>query len=327
MSENNTLGQTRQVVLFRAGRQPIIRRFADWNPGRLERSSGHGRGFRDGRPVSSRDFAKLSKASNTEHRQRMGFKLFAVHTVAAGEFNPQIISPPWLLKEQVIAEPKPVEVQLAQVGRAFAFRFKIGDLAWQVDFMQLVVSSENVNSDTAAVVAKVVEKLPHTPLTAIGNNFHYRSNLSQWQGRLPKLNDLGFDDLKTYGDVQSLGWRASVVRPDGVTVNTDVSLEPTESASPQLTVNVNYHRQVGSAPELIAAARRFAEDRKVSANVPRIAITREIRIMSTAAVPIRRCSTTVNDLWASPSLEGLGDWYEYSVSGKARYGAAAGCAI
>ena len=179
-------------------------------------------------------------------------------------FNPQIISPPWLLKEQVIAEPKPVEVQFAQVGRAFAFRFKIGDLAWQVDFMQLVVSSENVSSDTAAVVAKVVEKLPHTPLTAIGNNFHYRCNLSQWQGRLPRLGDLGFDELKTYGDVQAVGWRASVGRPDGATVNTEVSFEPTESLSPLLTVNVNYHRQVSSAAELIAAARRFEEDRKGS---------------------------------------------------------------
>ena len=195
----------------------------------------------------------------------MGFKLFAVHTVAAGAFNPQIISPPWLLKEQVIAEPKPVEVQFAQVGRAFAFRFKIGDLAWQVDFMQLVVSSENVSTDTAAVIAKVVEKLPHTPLTAIGNNFLYRCNLSHWQGRLPKLDDLGFDDLKEYGDVQSVGWRASVSRPDGVTVNTEVSLEPTESLSRLLTVNVNYHRQVSSAPELVAATQRFAEDRKGSA--------------------------------------------------------------
>ncbi len=195
----------------------------------------------------------------------MGLKLSEVSTVVAGSFNPQIISPPWLVKEQVIAEPKQVEMQLAKVGRSIAFRFKIGDLAWQVDYMQLAVSTEDIDSDTAAIVAKVVEKLPHTPLTAIGNNFHYRCNHSQWQGRLPKLDDLGFDELKTYGNVQSVGWRASVVRPHGLTVNTEVSLEPTESLSPMVTVNVNCHRQVSSAEELIAAARRFEEDRNESA--------------------------------------------------------------
>ena len=194
----------------------------------------------------------------------MGVKLYEIDTVVLGRFNPHIISPPWLAKEAIIAEQEPVEAEIALMGRTVAFRFKTGDLTWQVDYTRLIISTEKI-SDTAAMAAKVVEKLPHTPLTAIGNNFRYRCSLSQWKGRLPKLDDVGFDQLKRYGEVQSVGWKASVRHSDGMTVNTDVSLEPTaESLSPMLTVNINYHRQVQSAADLIAAAHRFDEDRKAS---------------------------------------------------------------
>ena len=179
-----------------------------------------------------------------------------------GRFNPHIISPPWLAQEGIIAKDETVEAEISVAGRTVAFRFKTGGFTWQVDYNQLIISTEKI-SDTAAIAAKVVERLRHTPLTAIGNNFRYRS--SEWKGRLPKLDDIGLDELKEYGDVQSVSWKASVSRPDGVTVNTEVSVEPTESLSPMLTANVNYHREVNSAEGLITAAQRFNEDRKASA--------------------------------------------------------------
>ncbi|MHB1036792.1 MAG: hypothetical protein ACYC35_20300 [Pirellulales bacterium] len=180
-----------------------------------------------------------------------------------GRFNPYIIHPEWLTKEGIIAEGEAVEAEIAIGGREVAFRFKTGDFAWKVDYSRLIVSTEK-NGDTAAIVAKVVEKLPHTPLMAIGNNFRYRCNRSKWTGRLPTLDDIGPDQLRAYGDVQSVGWKASVTQSGGVTLNTEVSLDLTEPVSPMLTVNVNYHRPVSSATELIAAAQRFAEDQKAS---------------------------------------------------------------
>ncbi len=193
----------------------------------------------------------------------MGLKLFEIDTIVIGRFNPHIISPPWLIKEKVIAEGGTVGAELALAGRAMAFRFNTGDFTWQVDYNRLIVTTEKIG-DTAAIAAKVIEKLPHTPLTAIGSNFRYRCSLSQWDGRLPKLDGIGFDELKEYGDVQSVGWKASVSQPDGVTVNAEVNLEPGESLSPVLIVNVNYHRQVSDAPALVAAAQRFENDRKAS---------------------------------------------------------------
>jgi len=195
----------------------------------------------------------------------MGAKLFAIDTVVLGRFNPHIITPPWLAKESIIAEQKAVEAEIAVGDREIAFRFKTGDLKWQVDYNRLIISTEKINdTDTASIAAKVVEILHHTPIAAIGNNFHYRCSLSEWKGRLPKLDDVGFDQLKEYGEVQSVVWKASVSQTDDVTVNAEVSLEPNESLSLMLTVNVNCHRKVQCAADLIAAAQLFNEDRNVS---------------------------------------------------------------
>jgi len=195
----------------------------------------------------------------------MGVKLDAIDTVVAGRFNPHIISPPWLAKEGIIAEGETVEAQIGVVGRAVVFRFKTGDFIWQVDYNRLVVSAEKI-ADTASVVAKVIEKLPHTPITAFGNNFHYSCNLSEWKGCLPRLENVGMDQLKEYGDVQSMGWKASISQADSVTVNVEMSIEPTESP-PKVSVNLNYHRQVNAAADLVTAAQRFEEDRKASATL------------------------------------------------------------
>ena len=119
----------------------------------------------------------------------MGVTLYEIDTVVLGRFNPHIISPPWLAQEKIIVEGETVEAEIAVAGRAVAFRFKTGDLAWHVDYNQLIISTEKI-ADTAAIAAKVVEKLPHTPLAAIGSNFRYRCGLSEWKGRLPKLNDV-----------------------------------------------------------------------------------------------------------------------------------------
>jgi len=201
-----------------------------------------------------------------KHKRRMGATLYEIDTVVVGRFNPHIISPPWLAKESIIATGETVQAEIAVAGKAIAFRFRTGDLTWQVDFNRLMISAEKL-LDTATIAAKVVEKLPHTPLTAIGSNFRYRCNLSQWKGRLPKLDDVGVDQLKEYGDVQSVGWKASINRPDGATLNVEVSLEPGQSLSPMLTANVNCHRQVNDAKMLIAAAQRFEDDRQSSATL------------------------------------------------------------
>lgn len=186
----------------------------------------------------------------------MGVRLFQVDTVVLGRFNPHIISPPWLAKEKIV-EAESVQVSIAVVDRDVAFRFKTGDLTWQVDYSRLVISTDKI-SDTSALAAKVVQKLYHTPVSAMGNNFCFRCELSQWRGRLPQLGNVNIDALKGYGPVQVVGWRASISQEESLIVTADMTVEPADPAS--VIVNVNYHRPVNDAEAVVVAARSFQED-------------------------------------------------------------------
>jgi hypothetical protein len=194
----------------------------------------------------------------------MGVNLVEISTVVIGRFNPQIIAPPWLAKEGIISGEGEIEIKLT--GRAVAFQFKTGEFTWQVDYNRLSITTDKPKN-TAALATKVVEKLPHTPLTAFGNNFRYQCSQPQWKGRLPKLDGIGMEQLKAFGDVQSVGWSASIGQAEGVTINVQVTLEPTESLSPTMvTVNLNYHRQVSDAAAFISASQEFESDRRASAS-------------------------------------------------------------
>jgi hypothetical protein len=146
---------------------------------------------------------------------------------------------------------------IAVVDRDVAFRFKTGELMWQVDYSRLVISTDKI-SDTSALAAKVVEKLPHTPVSAMGNNFCFRCDFSQWRGRLPQLGDVSIEALKEHGAVQAVGWRASISQKENLTVTADMTVEPADPAS--VIVNVNYHRPVNDAEAVVVAARSFQED-------------------------------------------------------------------
>ena len=187
----------------------------------------------------------------------MGVRLFQVDTVVLGRFNPHIITPPWLAKEEIVDEAESVEVSIAMADRAVAFRFKTGELMWQVGYSQLVISTAKI-SDTSALAAKVVEKLHHTPVSAMGNNFRFRCDFSQWRGRLPQLGDVSIEALKEYGPVQAVGWKASISQNENLIVNAEMTVEPADLAS--VIVNINYHRPVNDAEAVVVAARSFQED-------------------------------------------------------------------
>jgi hypothetical protein len=208
---------------------------------------------------------RWSKVANSEHGQGMSVRLYQIDTVVIGHFNPHIISPPWLANQGIIGEGSIVEAKVAIAGRAVAFQFKIGEILWQVDFNRLILSAER-KVNTAEIVAKVLSNLPHTPVTAIGNNFRFQCNLSQWKGRVPKLGDVGFEQLRDQvEEVQSVAWKASIGKPDGLTINTEVTLEPSKSLSPMLTVNFNFHRDAPDAQSVIDASTHFEEDERASA--------------------------------------------------------------
>jgi hypothetical protein len=67
----------------------------------------------------------------------------------------------------------PTEIQQALThGLGLPPKFKVGDLSWVPSFNRLELRAEGEGIDLGAVAGQIISLLPHTPLTAIGNNFH-----------------------------------------------------------------------------------------------------------------------------------------------------------
>jgi hypothetical protein len=189
----------------------------------------------------------------------MAAKLFQADTVVVGRFNPHIITPDWVTREGIVDSDK-VQLVFGLSGRELIFQFKTREFDWRVDYGRLVVATNDPSADPAAKVAEVIEKLPHTPLSALGNNFRFRSPLQVWSAGLPCLGkNLGFQELGSQGKVLEVSWSFKVEKEAALVLG--VTLEQTAD---EVHVNMNLHRAVTDKDQAIAAARRFSDDRKVS---------------------------------------------------------------
>jgi hypothetical protein len=190
--------------------------------------------------------------------EAMPIKLLRSDTVVAGRFNPHIISPPWLVKEGIIkgegVKPGPIEINVAGSGPLMVLQFSTGDFQWRVDDTRLVISAEG-DSDATPFVSQIVNKLPHTPLLALGHNFHYICERPEWPGRLPGLGDLAVGELRSYGNPENVKWHVSFKPAADLGLNADI----TESAE-FVAVDFNFHRASPGPEAVIAAAKRFLED-------------------------------------------------------------------
>jgi hypothetical protein len=178
-------------------------------------------------------------------------------TVAIGAFNPYVITPAWLVKYAVCARDEEVNVRMLPLGEGAAFVF--GPVEWQVDGQRLSVSSANPAIDSGHQVSQVLELLPHTPVRAVGHNFHFTAPKAAWEARpSPKLGDLRMEQLEG----------AEQVRWSGIFRWNDARLEVTLAYESDLVaVLFNYHRNMDleraaaapTPPEQIAQAREAAE--------------------------------------------------------------------
>lgn len=188
----------------------------------------------------------------------MSVRLYQLVTVVVGKFNPHIITPDWLKKE-AIAESDSAELLFGVSGREVTFRFKTGRLEWQVDYNRLTITSDDVSQNTARKAAEVIEKLPHTPLSALGNNFHFEGDSSHWGAGLPSLGKkCDFKSLTAQGKVLEVAWSCKVEK-QGFLLG--VSVEQKEDI---IRVHMNIHRPISSKDEAIDAANQFATDLKTS---------------------------------------------------------------
>ena len=184
----------------------------------------------------------------------VALRLEDAQTLALGPFNPHIITPEWLVRYKVCPDEE-VEIRFTPINHGMAFNFK--KVKWQVDSRTLMVSS--VEKDCGDLVAKVMDLLHHTPVRAVGNNFHYACAKEQWgQSPLPKIGRKGRDDLGTFGYVEQTRWV-------GVFFRDKVRIEVTVAQSDAgVAVLFNFHRETKDSQEAQAAAKCFDADKEAT---------------------------------------------------------------
>ena len=180
--------------------------------------------------------------------------------VVVGSLNPGIIQPGWLAKHG-IASPE-AEWELGLEFGAPTPAFSDDHFHWSCKHNRLVVSSVvDKKSDPGEMVARVLEILSHTPITAIGNNIAYTVTSENLQQLLAPLAEPGIveelgEEPSTYSSTITLSRNEAVL-----------NMKFDGSGSSVGAVAFNYHRPcapgTGSA-SAVASARRWSDDERDS---------------------------------------------------------------
>jgi hypothetical protein len=177
-------------------------------------------------------------------------------TVALGPFNPYIITPEWLARTGILPAGE-AEIRFKVIGEGAAFEFQ--GVGWEVDLRRLVVSS--LEHDCGDLVAQVLNELHHTPVRAIGHNFHYSCSLPDWGDEpLPTLGGRTRADLSGVASLEQVRW-TGMLRSEGARV--EVTCVQGEE---QVVVLVNHHRETDprSRESVMLAAKHFRRDQESS---------------------------------------------------------------
>lgn len=126
----------------------------------------------------------------------MSLALNHADILVKGHFNPYIITPEWLVRWQIISAERDVGVVFGALTHGVTFR--ADSFQWEVDFDHLSIASDK-GDDCGALANKVLATLPHTPVRAVGHNFHYACSFEEWSGGL--LPMLGGHAPGSFGDI------------------------------------------------------------------------------------------------------------------------------
>jgi len=190
----------------------------------------------------------------------MGISLKSLDAVIVGRFNPHIITPPWLQKQKICDSSVQVKMEMGfdMENRQGIVNFTIDDVRWHVTDRRLTLSCDSSEGNPAQLAASVLRVLLHTPVSAIGHNFHYRCDLAQWGGRLPQIGGLDRDKLTEHGTPILLSW-SGVFEQAGVRCGINV-----QQHKKFVEVDTNFHRDATSVEEVGRIADGFCDDMTLS---------------------------------------------------------------
>ncbi|QDV40661.1 hypothetical protein Enr13x_04950 [Stieleria neptunia] len=106
------------------------------------------------------------------------FRFEKTSVIAIGAFNARIIHPTWLVEIGAMdakeSEMHRMEINVEEATLRLAPVSDATD-TWTISTRLLAVESTQEDTTIWDAVGKVLKKLPWTPLTAVGTNFHFKS--------------------------------------------------------------------------------------------------------------------------------------------------------
>lgn len=195
----------------------------------------------------------------------MPFELAGRNITVAGEFNSAIIQPRWLVAQGLLGDGQ-VEVLISDSpGMPRVFKFQ--GFKWEVGRDRLVLTCvEAKHSDPGCEIAKILGKLPHTPITGLGHNFLFESHDVQ-DILIPRIGESNGEAI-----ANQLGQKLNHTDCTVAMSSSDDSRLRVRvvSDSVKQTIDLNFHFDVGDAGAAEASARESQQCRERAHDVVRI---------------------------------------------------------
>ena len=179
-----------------------------------------------------------------------------------GSLNPAIIKPEWLARQGVIPDSQ-ADVRFNLDPHTVRTVFETSLYVWSVDDRRLIVNGSSGDADPGEFVATVMEKLEHTPVEAVGNNFYFDSShdvgARVWAQRysidLPeKMTEalLGHELIHRFEHDGAIVGLKHIVKDGAIRAT-----------------HFNLHRPAASPNEAVSAARKWLSDREFAESLMR----------------------------------------------------------
>jgi hypothetical protein len=175
--------------------------------------------------------------------------------VAVGRFNPAILTPDWLIAQGILPDG---EVEIGQPLGSAILQFRAAGFMWYASLNKLQVHSEGIDSDPGVFVSQVLEKLPHTPVRAVGNNFAIALPPGAGKSLFPLIACSLVDRLTTpQHEVLLVSTTLTLSHENEALIKVSLEAEQGEVVA----ASFNFHRDCASATAGVEAARKWTTDR------------------------------------------------------------------
>ena len=176
--------------------------------------------------------------------------------VAVGRFNPAIVDAAWIVKQQILPSG---EAGIQHFLGSTVVEYQMSGLRWRPTTSRLEVEAEEESVDPGGFVAAVLEKLSHTPVQGVGNNFAFQIPVERAAQVSRRLRS-PLVDVMVDRDVVASPVSAAMTHEKDCLAS--VTIEFGEEGAAQ--IQFNFHRTVGSAAGGIAAAKRWKTDQQAA---------------------------------------------------------------